>query len=202
MIVLLSTAYFPPVSYFVALKQSDTVIVEASENFVKQSYRNRCRILTAQGSRDLVVPVKHGKGKKVPICNVQIDYDQPWQKNHWKSLETAYNRSPFFEYYKDHLQVFFEQRYNNLFEFNQAILMECLRFFNLRPSIEFTQEHQLQCPENKVDYRASIHPKLAVPVELQSKTYPQVFDDRQAFQQGLSILDLLFSQGPNAYSKL
>ncbi len=202
MTVLLTTAYFPPVSYFIAIKKSDAVIVEASENFVKQSYRNRCRISTAQGIRELVVPVKHGKGKKIPIRDVEIDYGQPWQKNHWKSLETAYNRSPFFEYYKDHLQLFFNKRYDGLFAFNQAILQECLRFVNLRPTIEFTQEYQLKSPDHLLDLRASIHPKAAVPVELQSKIYPQVFEDRQAFQAGLSILDLLFSQGPNAHSKL
>ncbi len=202
MTLVLSTAYFPPVHYFTAISREETIYLEAHENFTKQSYRNRCQILTAQGSRDLVVPVKHGKGKKIPIIDVQIDYDQPWQKNHWKSIETAYNRSPFFEFYKDHLIHYFEKRYDTLFEMNHLILEQCFPFLRIKKTILTTLTHQHDYPSDCLDLRSALHPKLPLPIVFNPKTYPQVFDDRQSFQPGLSILDLLFSQGPNAWSKL
>ena len=129
---LLATAYFPPVSWFFALAQSDRVEVEACESYQKQSYRNRCRIYSAAGPEALVVPVVHAKGEKIPIRDVRIDYSEPWVRLHERAMTAAYNHSAFFEYYRDDLFRILEGREAFLFDLNWKLTEKLIEFCRFR----------------------------------------------------------------------
>ena len=107
--VILSTAYLAPVQYFTKLLHYDEVWMESGEHFLKQSYRNRSTILTANGLQSLSVPVMEGSNSNKIIRDVRISYDHPWQKLHWKALISAYNNAPFFEYYSDSLAPLYNE---------------------------------------------------------------------------------------------
>ena len=201
--VALSTAYFPPLQY-ISKFLAGSVTIEAHESYRKQSYRNRCKILAANGPMALTVPVAKWHGERMPIAEVQIDYDKPWQNNHLKSIESAYKSSPFYDYYIDDFMPFFENRYERLFDYNQQILEVILKTLGIKPSIDYTTDFD-KTIEGKADLRYSISPKESqqqpdpyfTPVE-----YYQVFADRHGFTPNLSILDLLFNEGPMAKSIL
>ena len=201
--VVLSTAYFPPVQY-ISKFLAGSVTIEAHESYLKQSYRNRCSILAANGPMALSVPVVKWHGERMPIAEVQLDYDKPWQKIHFKSIESAYKNSPFYDYYIDDFMPFFENRYERLFDFNQRILEVILQSLSIAPNIGYTSDYD-KVIENKIDLRYAISPKESqqqpdphfAPVE-----YYQVFADRYGFTPNLSILDLLFNEGPMAKSIL
>ena len=131
---LLTTAYFPPVSWFFALAQSTRVEIEACESYQKQSYRNRCRIYSAAGPEALVVPVVHARGAKIPIRDVRIDYSEPWVRLHERAMTAAYNHSAFFEYYRDDLFRILEGREAFLFDLNWKLTEKLIEFCGLRIS--------------------------------------------------------------------
>ena len=188
--VLLSTAYFPPVSYFAAIRQADEVYVEQFENFGKQSYRNRCNILTANGVIPLTVPVEKANSKTL-IKDLRIVYSTPWQKLHFKGIESAYKNSPYYEYYIDDLLPFFQKRETFLWDLNQAVLSTVLEL--------------LRGEGDCIDLRNAIHPKPSRRTpgyEFTAKPYRQTFSDRFPFVPDLSILDLLFCCGTDACDKL
>ena len=192
--VLLSTAYFPPIIYFNYLIQQDCTI-EGFENFQKQSYRNRCNILTANGTEQLIVPIKHHKFEFVPIQEQEISYAENWQIKHWRSIISAYNHAPFFEFYKDDLNAILMQKYLLLFELNQSLLKLTLANLQLNtPSISNKWELE---PTDFIDKRNAIHPKNEN--ESISQNYHQVFSKKFGFTPNLSILDLLFNLGPEAH---
>jgi hypothetical protein len=176
------------------------VCIEKHENFQKQSYRNRCYIYGANGIQCLVIPVKKLHGEKTPISAVEIDFTSPWQKIHLKSIQSAYQTSPFYEYYADDFNSLYVEMPELLFDLNQRLLIYILKTLGLNSQIQFTEVFQKTIPEN-IDFRQSIHPKprLNKPCENFSPVpYQQVFQERYGFLPNLSILDLLFNEGPNA----
>ena len=183
----------------------DTIVIEAYENFQKQSFRNRCEILSANGKLSLFVPVIKGKDQKTPIREVEIDYTTNWQKQHLKSIESAYNASPFFEFIFDDFSFVFNKKEKFLFDLNLKILdqlKEYLQFENANGQIQLSQSYLKKA---NLDYRNSIHPKKKMQKEdslFVPKTYYQTFNDRFNFKPNLSILDLLFNEGPQAPSIL
>ena len=196
--VLLSTAYFAPIVYYSLLLSDDTeIIIEKHENFNKQSYRNRCTIYTANGLLDLVVPIVKTEKLKIPISEVEISYDTSWQKLHFKAIESAYRRSPFYQYYIDDLMIFFNRRHRLLYDFNMQIMQKMCSLikipFHVRESDEFVKSG-----EGIIDLRDSIHPKKHDRAESEHPfpCYTQVFADKWGFKPNLSILDLLFNVGP------
>jgi hypothetical protein len=197
--ILLSTAYFPPVQYFSKFLQFERIYIEQFENFSKQTYRNRCEILGANGIIPLVVPVVKGRGKKIKIRDLQVSYDTNWQRNHWRTIFSAYNSSPFFEFYKDDIFPFFAKRYKYLFDLNQEILETFCELIELETPTFFTEDFE-KIPENSLNFREALSPKRqkAIPdANFNPQKYTQVFSEKFGFVANLSILDLLFNEGPN-----
>lgn len=199
--LLLPAFYLPTISYFSLIIGSDQALcIEQYEHFPKQTYRTRAKIATANGVLDLIVPVRHGKKEHVPMKDVRISYDHDWQRLHWVSLVTAYRSSAYFEYYEDDFRPFFEKKYEFLLEYNVAQLELLLRLLKLPRQIFFTEEYE-RPDELVVDFRQAIHPKVAGIFE-NPKPYYQVFEEKNGFVCDLSIVDLLFNQGPQAKSYL
>lgn len=200
---LLSTAYFPPISYFAAIAQGMGGIIEYCENYQKQSYRNRCRILAAGGVESLSFPIIHTEnGHKQPVSEVRIDYRTPWLQQHKRAIISAYHRSPYFEYYQDELFSILDSRPEKLIDLNMALLRFFLEKTGLAVHIETTTtyEQKVSDPECE-DLREIIHPKrpdnILKRLEL-DKPYFQVFSSKHGFQENLSIMDLLFNEGPES----
>jgi hypothetical protein len=210
--MLLSTAYFPPVEYFQKIVSSEKIFIEKHEHFIKQTYRNRCHILGANGVLALSVPLVNPH-QKTPISEKRITYTEKWQHQHWRSIESSYRNSPYFIYYEDELKVFFEKKYEFLFEYNTEILKTLLKLLKVKSEICFTENyketnihpelvsrpHEMlkQVQHDEQDFRNSISPKVSNE-EKSFKPYIQVFSDKYGFKPNLSILDLLFNKGPGA----
>ena len=198
--LLLSTAYFAPIQYYSKLVRDQQVIIERCEHFNKQSWRNRCTIYSANGLLDLIVPVVKSNLPKQYITEVEISYDTLWQKLHFKTIESAYRRSPYYEYYIDDLMAFFNCRHRYLYEFNMQIMRTVCHLLKIPLRVQESYEY-IKSGDGIVDLRNSIHPKVdqqhADP-DFSPPFYQQVFAERRGFQPNLSILDLLFNTGPEA----
>ncbi len=200
--VILSTAYLAPVQYFTKLFKYDEVFIEKHENFIKQSYRNRCKIYGANGELSLSIPVKK-ISLKTKIKDLLIDYDTNWQKLHWKSIESAYRSSPFFEFYEDDLKPFYEKKYKFLLDFNIEIQNMVLEHLDIDVNLKFTDKYCHILTEEIDDLREKIHPKKKEnDPDFITVEYTQVFQGKYGFIPNLSIIDLLFNEGPNAIEAL
>lgn len=201
--LLLSTAYAPPISYFAKLYeyQGKAIGLEAQEHYLKQSYRNRCRILSPNGVQALTIPVEQSLSLKTKIRDVRISEHGSWRHLHAQALRTAYGASPFFEYYADELLPFYERRYSFLWDFNEELLRVLTRQLQLEVSWSATEEFAdpaEECPET-CDLRYVIHPKKRHSVVgLMRPPYYQLYQGRFGFVEELSILDLLFEMGPES----
>ncbi len=194
---LLSTAYLPPIEYVLKCVH-EPVMLETHENYLKQSYRNRALIATANGVQVLSIPVVH-VSSKMPILDVRIDYAMPWQRLHWKSIDTAYSGSPYFFYFQDYIRPFYEKRYEFLFDFNLELMQVILKLFgkDFQPqrTSEFIDDYSQR--EDVEDLRNAIHPKRCKEAgyPFSHKPYTQIFEDRIGFVPNLSIVDYLFNEG-------
>jgi hypothetical protein len=202
--VILSSAYLAPVQYFTKLVSYDEVWIELNEHFLKQSYRNRCTILTANGIQNLSIPVTEGSNSKRKIRDVLISYDHPWQKLHWKAILSAYNNAPFFEYYADSIAPFYQQKkWKFLIDFNNEIQSVILNEIEIKCPIKFSEDFidAKYIPSGTNDFRYTIHPKASHQIEEKNfipQVYMQVFQEKFGFTANLSIIDLLYNEGPMA----
>lgn len=187
--MLLSTAYLPSISYFQKIASSQIVLIEKHEHFVKQTHRNRCSILGSNGVQVLSVPLINTHEKTL-ISEKQIAYKENWQHRHLRSIESAYRNSPYFIYYADELKVFYEHRFEFLFEYNTEILKTLLKLLKIKTEIAFTEEFQKEVGQD-------LRNDLSGGSKTYLKPYTQVFSDKHGFQKDLSILDLLFNTGPD-----
>lgn len=198
--VLLSTAYLPPVEYF-ALLLSENAAIEREERYQKQSYRNRTVIMNGNGALNLIIPTIHD-GRMGVVKDVRIEYVTHWQRAHWRSIESAYNNTPYYLYYKDALKPFFEREYEFLFDFNLQLTQTLMQLLRLDREIQTTTTFT---PYTSEDTRLLIHPKHSrredYPFRLKTPYY-QVFEDKFGFVPNLSIIDLLFNEGPQAATYL
>ncbi len=196
--MLLTTAYFPPIEYFALLAKYSVVYMEACENYQKQSWRNRCQILTANGVESLNVPVVHENGTfSLPIKEIRVEYTTPWVLRTERAIESAYSSSPFFIYYKDALFSVLDSHPATLWELNRSIIDFFCAKIGISPSILETADYS-QAAE---DYRELIHPKRENTIMQDlglERPYWQVFRDKFGFVPGLSIMDLLFNEGPES----
>ena len=201
--VLLSTAYFAPLQYYSKFLKYEEIYIEQFEHFNKQTYRNRCVIMGGNGPIQLVVPVVKGRGRKILIKDLKISYDIEWQRNHWRTIFSAYNSSPFFEYYKDDIQPFFETKHEFLFDFNLKIHETVCELLEIQNNSFLTADFE-KVPDGTLNLREAISPKIPseTDLEFQPQKYTQVFSEKLGYLPGLSILDLLFNEGPNSFSVL
>ena len=200
--VLLSTAYFPNIEYCSQFIRNSQVFIEQHENFIKQTYRNRAIILAANEPVPLIIPVVKGRGTKIKIKDLQISYDEDWQRNHWRTIFSAYNSSPFFEFYADDFKPFFQKKYHFLLDLNMDFLHLLIDLLEIEPEIKLTTDFE-NAPDTCLNFREKYHPKdlnSSNHADFKYIEYTQVFSDKLGFVPGLSILDLLFNTGPQAYS--
>lgn len=236
MSLLLSTAYLPPLDYFAAMARDASlageispasVVLEACEHFSKQTWRNRCTILTASGPESLLVPIQHsfpgGRGdgnvSHIPIREVRIDYSTDWIRLHRQAIASAYGTSAYFEYYRDGLFAILDSGEERLYRLNRTLLDWLLDRLHLPASITESRSFLPPAPADRFaglhsdrdglvaamgevrDLRGRIHPKKA-PCYVCRKPYYQIFSEKYGFVQGLSVLDLLFNEGPDSLSVL
>lgn len=215
---LLSTAYLPPIEYFMAMANSARVEIESGEMYQKQSYRTRCHINGANGLLVLTLPVlrsaakgEEGSSHKLPTAQLMIDYSKPWLLQHKRALEAAYMSSPFFEYYMDDIYEILGSGENSLLKMNTRLTVKIAELVGIDTEIRisdgnFIMPGSAELQERGIaDFRDTIHPKkpaLLMESLKMNKPYWQVFTNKQGFVPNLSILDLLFNEGPNSISYL
>ena len=184
---LLQTTYFGPIQWYQKLYRYDHCLIEQYDSFQKQTYRNRCVIATANGQF---------------VKDLRISDHNQWRRVHWNALQSAYSESPFFEYYADDLHLFFEQKYEYLLDFNEAIRQKVCELIDIHPQVTYTTEytsaisHQSSAITDFRDVINAKHPQADA--EFTAKEYWQVFQHKHGFLPNLSILDLLFNMGPES----
>lgn len=197
---ILHPSYFPSISHFAAMAQSETITFEVEDNFQKQTNRNRAYIYSPNGIQMLNIPIKHSKESRQKTKDIKIETDFDWQKQHFKSLEAAYRSSPFFEFFEDDLRPIFEKKQAFLLDLNfefLAIVSKCLR---MKIDYTTTTEYFHEVDNSLItDFRPLINGKKDHSL---FESYTQVFDDKYGFINNLSILDLLFNEGKYAMEYL
>lgn len=191
--ITLPLSYFGPIEEFVYLAQNNTVTYDSKEHFVKQSYRNRCIIYGANGLLRLTVPLVLKSREKTAMENIKISYAENWQSHHWKSIKSAYKNSPFFDHYEELLLPLFLEEFDTLKNLNLKVLSSVKKCLQMNCETLLNQEFKAYTDN---DLRLNIHPKKEP--KLQLPRYIQVFEERHGFHQNLSILDLIFNEGPSA----
>jgi hypothetical protein len=193
--ILLSTAYLPPVEYFSLITHTEEALIEREENYLKQSYRNRCYILSASGPQLLTVPVYLGSIHKTPVREIRIDYSKRWQQIHLRALTASYKSSPFFIFYFENIEKIILSNYEFLLDLNMDLLKAVLKMINIEANISYTIDFK-PVGISECDFRYSLNPKKETGYS--AKKYLQVFTGRKDFVPGLSIVDLIFNAGPEA----
>ncbi|MGQ0829558.1 MAG: WbqC family protein [Bacteroidota bacterium] len=196
---ILPTSYLAPIQYYSKLKKHPNCIIEHFEHFPKQTYRSRCDIYSPNGLLTLSVPLVKRNQRQV-IKDLKISYEYDWQKLHWRSLESSYRRSPFFEYYEDDFHPFYhDKKFDFLIDLNEALQQEIFKLLKLKINYSFTTEYKKEYTGVN-DLREIISPKvpLSTDKEFSPTPYWQVFEPRHGFIPNLSIVDLLFNQGSKA----
>lgn len=193
---------FPCINYIKELINSTNIEINANESMQKRSFRNRYIILGANGLISLTAPIKGGREQKHPINEILIDYSNNWQIKHWRALQSSYMKSPFFEYYAENVHTLLFSKEESLFLFDLKILNWLLEVLNINTIIKILHHHS-DIQNDAIDRRNHFLPKsYQNECEENHITYSQVFEDRFGFQQNLSILDLIFCEGPNAINLL
>ena len=206
---LLSTTYFGPIQWYQKLYRYDKVQVEACDNFIKQTYRNRCMIAAANGLQALTVPVERttaanidgesSQSFKCMMKDVRISDHGNWRHLHWNALMSAYGESPFFEFYADDIRPFFERKWTFLYDFNAEICAKMCELIGFEPAVSPTTEYipaDSEALNSTADFRDAIRPKHPLPdEEFVPRRYYQVYEHKYGFVPNLSILDLLFNMG-------
>lgn len=194
-----SIAFLGPIEYFAHLYNSQKNIIEKHCNYTKQTYRNRCEILAANGPMSLSIPIDKQGLKKCLTKDIRISYDTPWQIQHWRSIESAYNSTPYFEYYQDDFRQFFEKNWSFLFDFNIQLMKVVTDAIGLEPNYTFSNSYENDI--NGDDLREVIHPKKdfrIVDPNFNPIEYRQIFSNKFGFVPNLSIIDLIFNKGPES----
>lgn len=195
--ILIEAQYLPCIAFFSSLVGKEKLILEAEEFFEKQTYRNRCHLLSSQQIEVLTVPLQ-GANKKIKSKDIKIDKDQKWNKKHWRSIQTCYGKSPFFEFFADEFKPIYEKEYDFLWDLNLDLLTICLKITGQKLIITESDSYEKNVSGNVMDARSLIHPKKPDYLNQFYKptAYGQSFGNN--FEPNLSVIDLLMNEGPNA----
>jgi len=200
--LLLSSAYFPPVHYMALISKAARVSIEKEENYQKQTYRNRCNIISSNGLQSLTVPVLLGSFHKMPVKDIRIDYSKRWQQLHLRGLRASYASSPYYQFYIEDVEKVILKGHQFLIDLNMHSLNVVMALSGINTPITYTEEFETP-GKGKYDFRYMISPKKNFPPGLFTfPAYPQVFSDRWGFTEKLSTLDLLFNIGPECSALL
>jgi len=192
--------YLPPVQYFSLMyEHRNNILIEKDEHLIKQTYRNRAHIYSPDGLLSLVVPIIKGSKVHTQMKDVRISYDFNWQRLHWMSLQGCYRRSAYFEYYEADFARFYEDKFDFLFDYNEQLLNMIIGMTKMKANISLTETYERDYPA-MADYRMTFSAKKETAYE--QKPYFQVFEERKGFMKNLSIVDLLFNQGPQTLNYL
>ena len=198
--ILIHPTYFPSISHFAAMVQSENITFEIEDNFQKQTNRNRTYIYSPNGIQLLNIPVKHSKESHQKTKDIKIETDFDWQKQHFKSLEAGYRSSPFFEFFEDDIRPIFEKKYTFLLDLNFEVLDILSKCFRIKQDYTTTTEYFHEVDTTIItDFRALVNGKKDLSV---FESYTQVFDDKYGFINNLSVIDLLFNEGKYAMDYL
>jgi len=191
--VLLPVFYLPPISWFsVFLDSENEIVFEQFESFPKQTYRNRANIYGANGKLSLIIPIHHN-GKR-EMKDIEISHREDWQNLHWKSIKTAYQSSPYFEFYEDKFRKIFDLKEKYLLDFNVKGLEIIQQILKTEKAHSLNEEY-IKIPE-EINFREKFSAKL--PSEFEMEEYYQTFSDKLGFLKDLSILDLICNKGPES----
>jgi hypothetical protein len=191
---ILPLSYLPPIEFYQIMLKHKSIILDINENFHKQFYYNRCVIYGANGALKLSVPIVKNH-KKTPVKDIAIFYDQNWKTIHWRSIQAAYRRSPFFEFYEDEFQsLYVDSKPERLIEWNLKLFELVNKLMGIEMNISFTESYQ-KVYENATDYRSINLPNKKLVMPLKEIQYQQVFQEKCGFIKNLSIVDLLFCEG-------
>lgn len=186
----LSSHYLPCIQWFRIFCGQEESVIDIHEHFVKQTYRSRTVILSANGKLALTIPVKK-EAHHMPMVEVKIDNEVRWQHQHWQAIMSAYNSAPYFLYYQDYFKPLFEKEFTYLVEWNSALLDVCIKLMKLEQKPVYSEQY---IEVTGIDYRKQISPKIQP--ETTGKPYLQVFSEKFPFEPNLSIIDVLFNHGP------
>ena len=202
--VLLSTAYLPPIEYIIQCLRFRKVLIEQFETYQKQTYRNRCTIATANGLLQLSIPIKKVNGNHTITKDIEIDNSSRWNQVHWRAIASAYTHSPYFIHYSDPFESIFNNPPKLLTSFNTQLLNIVFKILKTDLYLGYTSDYAV-IPENITDFRKTIHPKHAFSYPGKPSgfaEYTQTFNNKYPFIPNLSIIDLIFNEGPAALDYL
>lgn len=191
--------YLPGIPFLALALKNGSCLLESQEHYQKRSFRNRAHIATANGRERLSIPLCKGKNAQMPIREVEISYDQNWQKQHWGAITAAYSKAPFFEFYAADLEILFQRKEKWLFDWNYAILDFLDSVWQLNISWQLTTSYQKEYPSEVQDLRGQLsfqNPPEIIQYYEETVRYTQVFQEKHGFIPNLSSLDLLFCTGP------
>jgi hypothetical protein len=193
--ILISTAYLPPASYISLISGAKEVLIEREENYLKQTFRNRCYILSSHGPQLLSVPVLLGSSHKTAVKDVRIDYSKRWQQVHVRAINASYGSAPYFEFYFEKLEKIILGNYQFLLDLNMDLLSLILEYLKIDKTVSYTVDFE-PVENSAYDYRYKISPKTEP--EFILKKYLQVFGKQNVYSPHLSIIDLIFNMGPDS----
>ena len=192
------TAYLPSIEYMSLFLKTENATIELFETYQKQSCRTRCNVMTANGVQTLTVPVIKTNGNHTLTKDIEISYKESWQQVHLRCLESAYRKSAYFDYYFPYFEKIYKQKFNTLIELNEFCMKAILKLLKAKKDILYTTDFEKIIDEN--DYRIALSKNEVNKIEMTE--YYQVFSDRHGFVSNLSIIDLLFNEGPNSIHNL
>ena len=190
-IVLLECENFPCIAWYQLFLKYENIQIEQFEYFVRKSFRNRTVIAGPNGLVTLSIPLKGGRNQKNSMKDIEVSYDENWQAVHWKTIESCYRRSPYFEYYAEEVKILFEKKHRFLMDYNLKCLQLVNQLLQVKKEFVLTEKYDKTPLDNCIDARNIFEENRS----FELPNYMQVFQDRIGFKSNLSILDMLFCEG-------